>query len=207
MLVYRYGYLALFRNVGGTRPGGTRFEDITEKAGLRRWVNSNGAIWLDYDRDGWPDIVKTNFSDDTNNLYHNDRKGEFTDVAGAAGIGQIKVSKGQVAVEREGKTLSGAVGTRLETADTVRTGADGSVGITMDDDSLLSVGPNSVLSLERYTFDPTTNRGRFDSALNKGTLAVISGFTCASASRIVTRTSTMALARSADGKIWRSRPL
>jgi hypothetical protein len=96
-------------------------------------------------------------------------------LAGAAEIGQIKVSKGQVAVEREGKTLSGAVGTRLETADTVRTGADGSVGITMDDDSLLSVGPNSVLSLERYVFDPTTNRGRFDSALNKGTLAVISG--------------------------------
>lgn len=96
-------------------------------------------------------------------------------LAGAAEIGQIKVSKGQVAVEREGKTLSGAVGTRLETADTVRTGADGSVGIAMDDDSLLSVGPNSVLSLERYAFDPTTNRGRFDSALNKGTLAVISG--------------------------------
>ena len=96
-------------------------------------------------------------------------------LAGAAEIGQIKVSKGQVAIEREGKTLSGAVGTRLQTADTVSTGADGSVGITMDDDSLLSVGPNSVLSLERYAFDPTTNRGRFDAALNKGTLAVISG--------------------------------
>ena len=96
-------------------------------------------------------------------------------LAAAAEIGQIKVSKGQVAVEREGKTLAGAVGMRLETADTVRTGADGSVGITMDDDSLLSVGPNSVLLLERYAFDPTTNRGRFDSALNKGTLAVISG--------------------------------
>jgi len=26
--------------------------DVTEKAGLRRWVNSDGAIWLDYDRDG-----------------------------------------------------------------------------------------------------------------------------------------------------------
>jgi hypothetical protein len=96
-------------------------------------------------------------------------------LASAAEIGQIKVSKGQVDVEREGKTLSGAVGRRLQTADTVRTGADGSVGITMDDDSLLSVGPSSVLSLERYAFDPTTNRGRFDAALNKGTLAVISG--------------------------------
>ena len=95
--------------------------------------------------------------------------------ASAAEIGQIKTSKGQVTVQREGKSLPGAVGTRVQTADTIRTGADGSVGITMDDDSLLSVGPNSVLSLDRYAFDPTTNRGRFDASLNKGTLAIISG--------------------------------
>ena len=96
-------------------------------------------------------------------------------LAGAAEIGQIKVSKGQVAIEREGKTLPGSVGVRVQTSDIVKTGADSSVGITMDDDSLLSAGPNSVLSLDRYAFDPTTNKGRFDASLNKGTLAVISG--------------------------------
>jgi len=96
-------------------------------------------------------------------------------IAGAADIGQIKVSKGQVSIEREGRALPAAVGTRVQTADVVRTGADGSVGITMDDDSLLSAGPNSVLSLDRYAFDPTTSKGRFDASLNRGTLAVISG--------------------------------
>jgi len=95
--------------------------------------------------------------------------------AAAAEIGQIKVAKGQVTVEREGQSVPATVGTRLQTSDIVRTGADGSVGITMGDDSLLSAGPNSVLSLDRYEFDPTTNRGRFDAKLNKGTLAVISG--------------------------------
>ena len=95
--------------------------------------------------------------------------------AGAADIGQIKVSKGQVSIERAGRSLPAAVGTRVQTADVVRTGADGSVGITMDDDALLSAGPNSVLSLDRYSFDPTTSKGRFDASLNKGTLAVISG--------------------------------
>ena len=54
VLVYRYGYLALFRNVDGRR-----FEDVTRAAGLRRWVNSNGAIWLDYDRDGLLDLYVT----------------------------------------------------------------------------------------------------------------------------------------------------
>src|SRR5437667_6339944 len=45
----------------------------------------------DYDHDGWPDIVKTNFSDDSNNLYHNDHGHEFTDMAGPAGFGPVSL--------------------------------------------------------------------------------------------------------------------
>jgi len=93
----------------------------------------------------------------------------------AADIGQIKVSNGQVTVERKGESRLGIVGTRLESSDVVRTGAAGSVGITMADNSLLSAGPNSVLSLDRFDFDPTSNQGRFDAQLQKGSLAVISG--------------------------------
>ena len=92
-----------------------------------------------------------------------------------ADIGQIKVAKGQVAVDRQGQTLPGQVGMLLEVADVVKTGADGSVGITMRDNSLLSAGPNSILSLDQFEFDPTTNQGRFDAQLQKGTLAVVSG--------------------------------
>jgi len=57
----------------------------------------------------------------------------------------------------------------------VKTGADGSVGITMTDNSLLSAGPGSVLALDRYAFDTTTHQGKFDSTLRQGTLAVVSG--------------------------------
>lgn len=96
-------------------------------------------------------------------------------LAGAADIGRIKVVRGKVAIERAGTTLPGTVGMRVQASDAIKTGDDGSVGITMDDDSLLSAGPNSVLVLDRYAFDPTTNQGRLDAALNKGTLAVISG--------------------------------
>jgi hypothetical protein len=95
--------------------------------------------------------------------------------AHAADIGRIKVARGKVVIERAGGTLPGSVGTRVQVSDTITTGDDGAVGITMDDDSLLSAGPNTVLVLDRYAFDPTTNQGRLDAALNKGTLAVISG--------------------------------
>jgi len=47
-----------------------------------------GADAVDYDGDGWLDIVKTNFSDDTATLYHNNRDGTFTDVTSAAGLGK-----------------------------------------------------------------------------------------------------------------------
>jgi hypothetical protein len=93
----------------------------------------------------------------------------------AEGIGQIKTAKGQVSVDRGGRALSVQVGMPLAAADVVRTGADGYAGITMRDDSLLSIGPNSVLALERFDFDPTTHQGRFDSRLERGTLAVVSG--------------------------------
>ena len=92
-----------------------------------------------------------------------------------AEIGQIKVAKGQVTVDRKGQVLPGQVGLLLEPADILKTGADGSVGVTMRDNSLLSAGPNSSLALERFEFDATTSQGRFDARLQRGTLAVVSG--------------------------------
>lgn len=95
--------------------------------------------------------------------------------AHAADVGQIKVAKGAVTIERSGMEMRGEPGVRVQPSDVVKTGADGSVGITMSDNSLLSAGPNSVLALDRYEFDTTTNEGRFDTSLRKGTLAVVSG--------------------------------
>ena len=99
----------------------------------------------------------------------------FTMSAAAADIGQIKISKGSVTVERAAQSLQGIVGLRLRALDVITTGADGSVGITMSDDSLLAAGPNSMLSLDRFAFDSTTHQGQFDASLRKGSLSVISG--------------------------------
>ena len=99
----------------------------------------------------------------------------FAVAASAADVGQIKVASGSVFVERGGERLPARVGMPVQQADTLVTGADGTVGITFTDNSLLSAGPNSVLAIERYSFDATTHVGQFDAALKKGSLAVISG--------------------------------
>ena len=99
----------------------------------------------------------------------------FVAAATAADIGQIKTAKGGVTIERGGASLPGSVGARLQVGDVVKTAADGSVGITMIDNSRLSAGPNSVLALDRYAFDGTTHEGQMDASLRRGTLSVVSG--------------------------------
>ena len=95
--------------------------------------------------------------------------------AQAEEIGQIKTARGAVSVERAGQALAGSVGLRLEVADVIKTGADGAAGITMADNSLLSVGPNSILALSRFEYEPSTSQGRLDPQLQRGTLAVVAG--------------------------------
>lgn len=55
-------------------------EDGQEQAGM-------GVAVGDYDCDGWLDIFKTNFADDSCNLYHNNGDGTFTDKSLASGVG------------------------------------------------------------------------------------------------------------------------
>lgn len=116
--LYVTGYKSaiLYRNNGD----GT-FSDITAKAGVvdeGGWSTSAG--WFDYDKDGWLDLVVTNYIEWTpqNNiwcgehrpgyrsychprnykgqktkLYHNNRDGTFTDVSDKSGVGKPE-SKG-----------------------------------------------------------------------------------------------------------------
>ena len=62
-------------------PAGTALnDDGQEQAGM-------GVAIADYDEDGYQDIVKTNFSEDTPNVYHNNRDGTFTDQVYQSGLG------------------------------------------------------------------------------------------------------------------------
>jgi hypothetical protein len=93
----------------------------------------------------------------------------------AENIGLIKVSKGSVSIQRGSEKLPANVGQSLQASDTIVTGADGSAGITFTDNSLVSVGPNSVFSIDKYSFDSTTHQGEFAGNLKQGRLAAVSG--------------------------------
>jgi hypothetical protein len=110
LFVTGYGRAILYHNNGD----GT-FTDVTAKAGVAdegAWSTSAG--WFDYDKDGWLDLVVTNYIDwspknniwcgekapgyrsycNPNNyrgqktkLYHNNHDGTFTDVSDKSGVG------------------------------------------------------------------------------------------------------------------------
>jgi hypothetical protein len=68
--------------------------------------------------------------------------------------GRIKIATGAVFVVRDGAPVPAQVGQLVYEADSVRTGVDGKIGVTLNDDTRLSLGPNSELKLERFTYAP-----------------------------------------------------
>lgn len=93
----------------------------------------------------------------------------------AVSIGQVKTAKGQVFLLRAQARRPLQVGDLLQEHDVIETGSDGGVGITFTDNSLISAGPRSRLSLDSYRFDSMAFSGSFLASLKRGTLAVISG--------------------------------
>ena len=69
----------LFRNDNG------RFTEIAAQVGLADPRKTVGAVWFDYDQDGWLDLYVANQDGDKNGLFHNER-GRFTDVADSLGL-------------------------------------------------------------------------------------------------------------------------
>jgi hypothetical protein len=78
---YRGDTCWLFRNRGD----GT-FEDVTATSGIfDSSSKSLGVAMLDFDQDGWPDLLVANDTQ-PNKLYHNLRNGTFKDIAVEAGL-------------------------------------------------------------------------------------------------------------------------
>jgi hypothetical protein len=72
-------YNRLFRNLGGWR-----FEEVTERAGVRGRGYDHGVAAADFDGDGDTDLFVAGLRE--NILYRNDGDGHFTDVTAAAGL-------------------------------------------------------------------------------------------------------------------------
>ena len=89
--------------------------------------------------------------------------------------GRIKVSSGEAFIVRGGTLLPATVGAVVLASDGLRTGADGSLGVTLKDDTRVSLGPASEVRLESFLYDPAAGRLGLALKFIRGVTAYVSG--------------------------------
>jgi hypothetical protein len=89
--------------------------------------------------------------------------------------GRIKVSTGSAFIVREGAQLPAQVGQIVFQADGLRTGGDGKIGVTLNDDTRLSLGPNSELTLQRFVYAPAESGFSLVLKFVRGAATYVSG--------------------------------
>ncbi len=90
-------------------------------------------------------------------------------------IGQIRTMEGAVSIQRDTLTLAATVSEPIYRGDLIRTGKPGSVGIVLSDNTTISLGSNSELSMTEYAFEPKEGKFGMVMRMVKGTFAYASG--------------------------------
>ena len=68
--------------------------------------------------------------------------------------GHVKTVTGSATIVRDGGATPAKPGAAIYATDTLRTGADGAVGVTLRDDTRVSLGANSEMKVDRYVYAP-----------------------------------------------------
>lgn len=91
------------------------------------------------------------------------------------GIGKVKGIRGLVSIIREGKTIPAFPNDQIYLSDTIITGADGAIGILLEDNTLISMGPISRVAMEKFNFTPAKNEYAMRLHMMQGTFVYQSG--------------------------------
>jgi hypothetical protein len=91
-----------------------------------------------------------------------------------ASAGLIKLASGSAVIVRNGSELPAEVGMPVLETDRVKTGADGRVGITLKDDTRVSLGPGSEVHVATFRY-PSEGAMAVTLRFVRGVVAYVSG--------------------------------
>lgn len=89
--------------------------------------------------------------------------------------GRVKTINGSASIVRGQSSLPAVVNEKVFQGDTLRTGPDGSLGVILKDDSLVSLGPNSEVVVDQFLFTPAEGKLALVTRMVKGTAVFFSG--------------------------------
>lgn len=110
--------------------------------------------------------------------------------------GMAKIVQGDVRVERSGASLPLRVGDPVREKDRIIVPAGGSAGITLRDDTRISMGSGTTVVINGFNFDARTQEGNVDTSILLGAMRYVTGLVgrrSPASVRVVTSTATIGI--------------
>ena len=92
-----------------------------------------------------------------------------------AAVGYVKTVTGEAWVSTAGLRAKAAPGTPVMIGSQLKTLADASLGVTFKDNTVMSFGPDTELTVDEYLYAPAQGQLRLGTSLVKGSLNYVSG--------------------------------
>ncbi|MDT4331739.1 FecR family protein [Methylomonas sp. MED-D] len=90
-------------------------------------------------------------------------------------IGYVKTVADATVIVEGDLQIPAVLGSPIRVGQVIKTDERGAAGITLKDNTVLSIGPNTELEIKAYQFEPQQERLELNASLLKGTLQYISG--------------------------------
>lgn len=90
-------------------------------------------------------------------------------------IAYVKTVTGEASVTTAGKQVKAEVGTPIMLGSKLKTGPKSSMGVTFKDETMMSLGADSELTVDEYLYAPAQGKLKMGSKLSKGSLNYVSG--------------------------------
>ncbi|MBN1662901.1 MAG: FecR domain-containing protein [Deltaproteobacteria bacterium] len=90
-------------------------------------------------------------------------------------IGFVKTVTGKAAVTDAGKLIDAQVGTPIKMGNILKTGPQATMGVTFKDNTVMSFGPDTEITVDEYLYAPGKGDLKFSTSMAKGSMQVVSG--------------------------------
>jgi len=92
-----------------------------------------------------------------------------------APIGYVKTLTGTASITTGKNKVTAQLGTPLFQGSTLKTGAKSSMGVTFKDDTVMSFGSDTELTVDEYLYAPSQGKLKLGSSMAKGSMNYVSG--------------------------------